>query len=469
VSASVIKGNGGGLRAAVGNVSAPWLALAFFAGAYAGGRRIAPAALVGAAATAAALLGFYVSNSLGPESRAPSVDLRPASDRRRRPAILRLGALSGPVFAALGRWQRPGRGLPVALVPALAVFEPLATLLYGSGSGDPSVWLCEIVLGIVATGIACRVASRRTLAPRTFCFANCTPGRPPRRERRRFRLPCIHVCDSRCYVRGESFAGRCGAAHRCPAAAPVVVVAVLMLAAIVALPDQGPVASSVASAALLGSPTSFDGSASSDSSGAIAGYAWNLGDGTPLANGGPTASHTYAAAGTYTATLAVTDQAGCSSTFLFNGQTAFCNGGPAAVTTRAVTVSAPPSPRPTPRPSPTPGRLSIGGAARVVGNNVQLNVACAGQSTCAGKLELDAIAGKASKHAKKPKLIVVAKGRYSVPAGKTRTIELALTKAGEKLLSRHHGKLTTTLKVTPTAGRRATHKLKLVRQKKHTR
>jgi|GEM_PF-139736 len=53
---------------------------------------------------------------------------------------------------------------------------------------------------------------------------------------------------------------------------------------------------------------SFDGSASSDSDGSIASYAWNFGDGS---NGtGSTASHTYASAGTYTVQLTVTDNAG---------------------------------------------------------------------------------------------------------------------------------------------------------------
>jgi PKD repeat protein len=54
----------------------------------------------------------------------------------------------------------------------------------------------------------------------------------------------------------------------------------------------------------------FDGSASSDSDGTIASYAWNFGDGSTAS--GANASHTYSAAGTYTATLTVTDDLGAT-------------------------------------------------------------------------------------------------------------------------------------------------------------
>ena len=55
----------------------------------------------------------------------------------------------------------------------------------------------------------------------------------------------------------------------------------------------------------------FDGSASFDQDGTIVSYSWDFGDGTT--GTGATASHTYAA-GTYTATLTVTDNSGLSST-----------------------------------------------------------------------------------------------------------------------------------------------------------
>jgi PKD repeat protein len=56
----------------------------------------------------------------------------------------------------------------------------------------------------------------------------------------------------------------------------------------------------------------FDGGLSNDPDGTIVDYTWDFGDGTPPVSTGvtPTISYTYAAAGTYTVTLTVTDDGG---------------------------------------------------------------------------------------------------------------------------------------------------------------
>ncbi|WP_241961113.1 PKD domain-containing protein [Salinibacterium hongtaonis] len=77
-------------------------------------------------------------------------------------------------------------------------------------------------------------------------------------------------------------------------------------------------------AATNGLTASVNAAASADSDGTIAGYAWNFGDGATAT--GVTASHAYASAGTYTVTLTVTDDDGATG-----------------VTTRSVTVTAPPA------------------------------------------------------------------------------------------------------------------------------
>ena len=84
--------------------------------------------------------------------------------------------------------------------------------------------------------------------------------------------------------------------------------------------NQPPTASFTSSCTDLG--CSFDASGSSDGDGSIASYAWTFGDGNT--GSGQKPSHTYAAAGTYTVELTVTDNQGATAT-----------------TTRSVTVTAP--------------------------------------------------------------------------------------------------------------------------------
>ncbi|MEF2977726.1 PKD domain-containing protein [Subtercola sp. YIM 133946] len=57
----------------------------------------------------------------------------------------------------------------------------------------------------------------------------------------------------------------------------------------------------------------FDASASTDSDGTVAGYAWDFGDGATDTSKTPT--HVYSAAGTYTVTLTVTDNKGATGVF----------------------------------------------------------------------------------------------------------------------------------------------------------
>ncbi len=76
--------------------------------------------------------------------------------------------------------------------------------------------------------------------------------------------------------------------------------------------------------ATVGIAASFNGAGSSDADGTIASYAWTFGDGSSAT--GPVVSHTYAAPGTYTASLTVTDNVGATAT-----------------DTATVTVTAPPS------------------------------------------------------------------------------------------------------------------------------
>ena len=114
--------------------------------------------------------------------------------------------------------------------------------------------------------------------------------------------------------------------------------------AVAVLPDQGPVAAFSATAAQAGTQTSFNASTSSDLDATIATYAWSFGDGSSETTMSPLVTHVYSTAGSYTATLTVTDDSGCSTAFVFTGQTASCNGGPQARVTNKVIIPPPPSP-----------------------------------------------------------------------------------------------------------------------------
>jgi YVTN family beta-propeller protein len=109
---------------------------------------------------------------------------------------------------------------------------------------------------------------------------------------------------------------------------------------IAVVPDQPPAATFTATRARPGVPISLDASASSDPDGTIAAYSWNFGDGS-TATGGPRITHAYPRPGTYGATLTLTDNEGCSTSFIFTGQTASCNGSPSASETRELKVAYP--------------------------------------------------------------------------------------------------------------------------------
>jgi 6-phosphogluconolactonase (cycloisomerase 2 family) len=109
---------------------------------------------------------------------------------------------------------------------------------------------------------------------------------------------------------------------------------------VVVSPDRGPVAALTATAAPAGSPSSFDGSSSTSPDYAITNYLWTFGDGqTQAGSPSPKAQHTYTKPGTYTVTLTVTDEAGCSTAVIYTGQTASCNGSAKAVASGSVTVA----------------------------------------------------------------------------------------------------------------------------------
>jgi YVTN family beta-propeller protein len=124
-------------------------------------------------------------------------------------------------------------------------------------------------------------------------------------------------------------------------------------------PDQAPAASFTSSVLAAGSASAFNASASTDPDGTVASYSWSFGDGSIGTGVAP--AHTYAAPGTYTVTLQVADEAGCSAALVFTGQTAYCNESAGAIASALVTI--PPGsgsslPLPVPAPTITSARQS---------------------------------------------------------------------------------------------------------------
>lgn len=108
-------------------------------------------------------------------------------------------------------------------------------------------------------------------------------------------------------------------------------------------PDPGPTAAITASAAPSGHPTSFS-AASSHATVSVYGsltYSWSFGDGTTAINAGATPKHVYAKPGMYTATVAVADAAGCSSSLVWTGMNSFCASDPSAAAQVTVVVPGP--------------------------------------------------------------------------------------------------------------------------------
>jgi hypothetical protein len=113
-------------------------------------------------------------------------------------------------------------------------------------------------------------------------------------------------------------------------------------------------------------------------------------------------------------------------------------------------------------------RISLDGSTIDVQRNHEalIKLTCTGTATCRGKLTLTAkSAGKKGKNGKPKKIGTAA---FSIPAGKTKTIKLTLSRTGRAFLSAAHGHLSaslTILKTFPTPSTSQSHRVHLVQQK----
>ncbi len=68
-------------------------------------------------------------------------------------------------------------------------------------------------------------------------------------------------------------------------------------------------------------------------------YHWSFGDGKSATTKSSRIKHRYRKARRYRVTLTVTDDAGCSTRFVYTGQSANCNGGSSAIHKKRIKVA----------------------------------------------------------------------------------------------------------------------------------
>jgi hypothetical protein len=174
---AAFKGQSSGLRDVLGNVSAPWLLLPFFAGRTCRGP--VRGAVMGTAASLAAVGTFYATESvvldLGPHPWVVDLGLT----LRAGLVIFAAGVVFGPFFGALGGTGARRRSLVTAAVVGLSlVGEPLAVFVWqrsrGVSAADsslvihyPALWVGEVCLGLVASAVIVLTAHRKSVSRET--------------------------------------------------------------------------------------------------------------------------------------------------------------------------------------------------------------------------------------------------------------------------------------------------------------
>jgi hypothetical protein len=169
---AMIKGQHGGTRDAVGNVSAPWLLVPFLSAAALAPRRITLGALAGAISTVVALASYTVVRTLRElQSGHPhGVSVMVSSSLENRWFLL--GVFGGAALGCVGSRLAVHRQWAVVavVVASVLVMEPTARIVYAIAKGEPArtlvpspvVWTVEIVCGCAAGLVAwLRVPRRR--------------------------------------------------------------------------------------------------------------------------------------------------------------------------------------------------------------------------------------------------------------------------------------------------------------------
>jgi YVTN family beta-propeller protein len=135
------------------------------------------------------------------------------------------------------------------------------------------------------------------------------------------------------------------------------------LESIVITPNQAPTASFTAQPQPAGFMTELDATPATDGDGSADTYEWDFGDGSTQTQSAPIVRHVYARPDTYTVTLTVTDNEGCSVQRIYTGKATLCNGAATARFSADVVV-----PAPQPGVTPPPPPRCLGRTATIIGS-----------------------------------------------------------------------------------------------------
>jgi cation transport ATPase len=148
----------------VSQMSAPWLAIAFLAGAWP--RRRAHAVAMGLLVTLAAVAG-YLGMTLSPLEGVATDSIRWSFEVRSQLHVILPALVSGPAFGWLGGyWRSTHSRRSALLIAALFALEPCVRLIDGQLIDPRSlVWPAEVALGFALAAAVWLTTRRRGPAP----------------------------------------------------------------------------------------------------------------------------------------------------------------------------------------------------------------------------------------------------------------------------------------------------------------
>ncbi|MEU8242671.1 DUF6518 family protein [Actinoplanes missouriensis] len=158
--AALIKGDRYGLRDTIGNLSTPWLLVAFLPALHTRDPR--RGAVTGLAATLTALLGFYLVVAVTTDDQMPTLQTHLEHVLRKNRLWLMAGVFSGPVMGVLGALVRGSAAdvwrAALRITGLLLVLEPVVIVAARVIPGwrevihwtlDPAPYVVEAVLGVI--------------------------------------------------------------------------------------------------------------------------------------------------------------------------------------------------------------------------------------------------------------------------------------------------------------------------------